>query len=89
MTEVYGVFEGGGVRGTALVGAVAAAEEQQITYRAVAGTSAGSIVASFIAAGYETDQMRTVLTETDFKQFQDPVSPAIRVSVLRWRSAFR
>lgn len=48
--EVYGVFEGGGVRGTALVGAVAAAEKKGIGFRAVAGTSAGAIVASLIAA---------------------------------------
>jgi len=42
MPEVYNVFEGGGVRGTALVGAVAAAEEMGIQFRAVAGSSAGA-----------------------------------------------
>jgi NTE family protein len=72
--EVYGVFEGGGVRGTALVGAIAAAEKKGIGFRAVAGTSAGAIVASLIAAGYKAEEMRTLLTETDFKKFMDPVS---------------
>jgi NTE family protein len=72
--EVYGVFEGGGVRGTALVGAVAAAEKEGIGFRAVAGTSAGAIVASLIAAGYKAEEMRALLTETDFKKFMDPVS---------------
>ena len=57
MTEVYGVFEGGGVRGTALVGGVAAAEEHGITFRAVAGTSAGAIVASLVAVGYNASEM--------------------------------
>jgi NTE family protein len=72
--EVYGVFEGGGVRGTALVGAVAAAEKEGVGFRAVAGTSAGAIVASLIAAGYKAEEMRALLTETDFKKFMDPVS---------------
>ena len=75
MPEVYGVFEGGGVRGSALVGAVAAAEELGLTFRAVAGTSAGAIVAALLAAGYDAAEMRTLLTETDFKTFKDPVSP--------------
>ncbi len=74
MIEVYGVFEGGGVRGTALVGAVAAAEKKGIGFRSVAGTSAGAIVASLIAAGYKAEEMRALLTETDFKKFMDPVS---------------
>ena len=74
MTEVYGVFEGGGVRGSALVGAVAAAEEQGIKFRAVAGTSAGAIVASLIAAGYTADEMQVLLAETDLRRFKDPFS---------------
>jgi NTE family protein len=81
MAEVYGVFEGGGVRGTALVGAVAAVEERHITFRAVAGTSAGAIVAALVAAGYNASEMCMLLTRTDFRDFQDPIS---RVPVL-WR----
>lgn len=57
MAEVYGVFEGGGVRGTALVGAVAAVEERHMTFRAVAGTSAGAIVAALVAAGYNAESI--------------------------------
>src|SRR5262245_28418612 len=86
LMEVYGVFEGGGVRGTALVGAVAAAEKKGIGFRAVAGTSAGAIVASLIAAGYKAEEMRALLTETDFKKFMDPVS---RVPLLRRYAAWR
>jgi len=86
VTEVYGVFEGGGVRGTALVGAVAAAEKKGIGFRAVAGTSAGAIVASLIAAGYKAEEMRTLLTGTDFKTFMDPVS---RIPLWRRYAAWR
>jgi NTE family protein len=68
-TEAYGVFEGGGVKGTALVGALKAAEERGIIFRAVAGTSAGSIVASLHAAGYSADELYKILIEKDFKDF--------------------
>jgi NTE family protein len=86
MPEVYGVFEGGGVRGTALVGAVAAAEKQGITFRAVAGTSAGSIVAALLAAGYNAEQMHTLLMEKDFRQFKDPIGfPGCRRALTWWK----
>ena len=86
MPEAYGVFEGGGVRGTALVGAVAAAEERGITFRAVAGTSAGAIVAAALAAGYNASEMRTLLTEKNFQDFMDPVSVfGLRKLLAYWR----
>lgn len=72
--EAYGVFEGGGVKGIALVGALKAAEELGFTFRAVAGTSAGAIVASLVAAGYKADELRSILTEKNFKDFMDPVA---------------
>ena len=48
--KVYGVFEGGGVKGTGLVGAVEVTEQQGYEFSNVAGTSAGAIVASFLAS---------------------------------------
>jgi len=44
--KVNGVFEGGGVKGISLVGAVRAAELNGIRFHHVAGTSSGSIIAS-------------------------------------------
>jgi NTE family protein len=52
MTQAYGVFEGGGVKGIALVGALARAESLGVKFAGHAGTSAGAIVASLAAAGY-------------------------------------
>jgi len=49
--KVNAVFEGGGVRAIALVGAIAEAERQGIKIHRVAGTSSGAIVASLLAAG--------------------------------------
>ena len=50
--DVFGIFEGGGAKGLAHVGALKAAEERQVRFRGVAGTSAGSIIAGLIAVGY-------------------------------------
>ena len=50
--EAFGIFEGGGARGYAHVGALQAAEERGIRFVGVAGTSIGAIVAALIAAGY-------------------------------------
>lgn len=65
------VFEGGGVKGTGLVGAVAYAESLGYTWENVAGTSAGAIVASLIAAGYSGLELKTVLEELDYNRFKD------------------
>ena len=46
------VFEGGGVKGIGLAGALATLEERGYQPQNVAGTSAGAINASLLAAGY-------------------------------------
>jgi NTE family protein len=50
--HIFGIFEGGGAKGVAHVGAFAAAEELGLRFAGVAGTSAGAIVATLIAAGF-------------------------------------
>lgn len=50
-------LSGGGVRGAAHIGAIKALEENGIKIDAIAGTSAGSIVASLLGMGYTTDEM--------------------------------
>jgi NTE family protein len=67
-----GVFEGGGVKGIAFVGALEAARDHGIKrWENVAGTSAGAIIASLLAVGYEPDQMRKILESTDYAKFAD------------------
>ena len=70
--KVDAVFEGGGVKGIGLVGAVVATEEQGYQFVNVAGTSAGAIVASLVAAGYSGPEMRQILQELDYNRFKDP-----------------
>ena len=65
------VFEGGGVKGIGFVGAVAVAEKQGLTWQNVAGTSAGAIVATLIAAGYTAKEMREILSNLDYNNFKD------------------
>lgn len=56
--EIHGVFEGGGIRGLALAGAAAAVMDSGYSFDRVAGTSAGALVASLIAAGYTAQEIR-------------------------------
>ena len=65
------VFEGGGVKGIGLVGALATAEEKGYRWVNVAGTSAGAIVAALVAAGYSAAELKEVLTELEYKRFKD------------------
>jgi len=65
------VFEGGGVKGIGLVGAVAVAEERGYRWVNVAGTSAGAIVAALIAAGYRAGEIKNIMAELDYNRFKD------------------
>ncbi len=66
------VFEGGGVKGIGLVGAVAVAEERGYQWVNVAGTSAGAIVAALLAAGYTAPELKGVMDELDYNKLKDP-----------------
>ena len=55
--DAYGIFEGGGAKGLAHVGALSSAESRGIKFRGVAGASAGAIVASLISAGYRSEDL--------------------------------
>ncbi|WP_167880538.1 patatin-like phospholipase family protein [Nocardioides guangzhouensis] len=63
------VLEGGGVKGAGLAGAVGVLARDHDFHR-VAGTSAGAIVAAFVAAG-RTHDLERLTIDTDFAQFLD------------------
>jgi NTE family protein len=67
--KVNAVFEGGGVKAIALVGALKAAEERGMTFQGLAGTSSGAIISSLLAAGYTADEMKEMILEAPFKSF--------------------
>ncbi len=60
------VFEGGGVRALGLAGALQVAEERGYQWNRLAGTSAGAIVASLLAAGYRGEEITKMMLEEDF-----------------------
>lgn len=76
------VLEGGGLRGVALVGAVAALAEAltqkykdtYISY--LAGTSAGALVATFLGAGYTPAEIASILGGPEFAKVADPAGPS-------------
>lgn len=55
--DAFGIFEGGGAKGIAHIGALKAAEERKVQFIGVAGASAGAIVAALVAAGYTADKL--------------------------------
>ncbi len=57
------VFEGGGAKGSAFAGALAALDEQGHTIRRVIGTSAGAITAVLVAAGYPAAEILALVRE--------------------------
>lgn len=74
MADADLVLEGGGVKGAGLAGAITAlvGAAEPYAFHRVAGTSAGAIVASMLAAGYDAAEMKVILTDLDFSQFEDP-----------------
>ena len=68
-----GVFEGGGVKGIAFAGAIAAAERDAGVEEWVnlAGTSAGSIVAALLTAGYRAADLQQILHRAEYPRFAD------------------
>ncbi len=71
MPKADAVFEGGGVKGIGLVGALAVAESKGYTWENVAGTSAGAIVAALVAAGYKAPELKRILSTLDYNRFKD------------------
>lgn len=55
--DAYGIFQGGGAKGYAHIGALKAAEGRGIRFIRIAGTSAGAIIATLAAAGYAADEL--------------------------------
>ncbi|ETT47845.1 MULTISPECIES: patatin-like phospholipase family protein [Paenibacillus] len=60
------VFEGGGVKGIAFVGAIEVMEARGYTWNKIAGTSAGAIVATLLACGYNSAEIRNLMSSLDY-----------------------
>jgi NTE family protein len=68
------VFEGGGVKGIGLAGAYRELSDSGYEPGCVAGTSAGAIMASLVAAGYTGAEVQEIVLDKqkmDFTKFED------------------
>ncbi|MFD2630808.1 patatin-like phospholipase family protein [Oceanobacillus kapialis] len=70
--KIDGVFSGGGVKAYAFLGVLEVLNKHELKLERVAGTSAGAIVASFLAAGFNVKDIQEKLDQLDLKAFQDP-----------------
>ncbi|MDX8344811.1 patatin-like phospholipase family protein [Rossellomorea sp. YZS02] len=81
--DIDGVFSGGGIKGLALIGAYQAIEEKGYTFKRLAGTSAGAVIAAFIAAGYSSRELLDIMDDVDFKKLLDS-NAIIPLPILKW-----
>jgi NTE family protein len=61
------VLGGGGARGAAHIGVLKVLEREHIPVSHIAGTSMGSIVGAFYAAGYSPDEIETIITSVNWR----------------------
>ena len=74
------VFEGGGVKGIAYVGALEVLDREGILkdIKRVAGTSAGAMIAVLVGLGFSAEELRKILWDIDFNNFMDDTWGVIR-----------
>ncbi len=68
-------FGGGGTRGFSHLGAIKAFEEFGIKFDYISGTSAGSLVGAFYAAGYSYKQMYNIIKDIKEKDIRKNIIP--------------
>lgn len=86
--KIDAVFSGGGVKAFAFLGALEVFEKKNYQIERVAGTSAGAILASFLAAGYTTKEIRDIFYNLDLRIFLDPPFYAKKYSPLQLLSLY-
>ncbi len=80
------VLSGGGARGIAHLGVVKALQEEGIEFSAVSGTSAGSIIGTFLCKGFTPDDIFDIINKTSFLR---KIKPAFfKRGLIDW-SSFR
>ncbi len=85
---IDGVFSGGGIKGFAYVGAMQVLDEKGFHFKRVAGTSAGAILACFLAAGYNASEIEELLDELDLKSLLDPPKFARNLPIIKWLNLY-
>lgn len=84
MMRIDVVFSGGGVKAYAYLGVLESLKEHNFEIVRVAGTSAGAIISSFIAAGFTAEEMDTMMEELDIDLFMDPPLLTKYIPFTKW-----
>lgn len=82
--KIDGVFSGGGVKAFALIGTLQSLDEHDLAFERVAGTSAGAIMASFIAAGYKIEEIDRLIQDLTIQKLLDPPKFSTIIPYTKW-----
>lgn len=82
--RIDGVFSGGGIKGFALIGAYQAIEQRGYKFERLAGTSAGSILSAFIAAGYTSEEILKMMEDVNLKRLLDERASILPFKFMKW-----
>lgn len=85
---IDGVFSGGGVKAFAFVGALDVLERAGYRFQRLAGTSAGSIVAALLAAGYTSKEIHTHMEAMQPAIFLDQKQSLFRLPFVKWLTLY-
>ncbi|MBO1004283.1 patatin-like phospholipase family protein [Pseudogracilibacillus auburnensis] len=78
------VFSGGGVKAFSFIGALQSIYDKKISIERVAGTSAGAIIASLIAADYKVEEINQLFQHINLKKFLDPPFLSEKIPFSKW-----
>mgnify|MGYP001946485651 CR=1 FL=1 len=82
--KIDAVFSGGGIKGYAFLGTMASLEKKGFSIERVAGTSAGAIFASLLAAGYHYQDLEKILDDLDLQNLLDPPRITNYIPFSKW-----
>ncbi|QKY69311.1 patatin-like phospholipase family protein [Lentibacillus sp. CBA3610] len=82
--KIDGVFSGGGIKAYALLGALHRISEHNHSFERLAGSSAGAIMAAFLSAGYQIDEIDEMMQELDTEQLLDPPKWTTLIPFSKW-----
>lgn len=81
---IFAIFEGGGAKGVAHVGALRAAEDNGLEIVGVAGASAGALVAVMVAIGLEADDIMSATDPDDHILERFGTTPTALLGLSEW-----
>ncbi|GGK02597.1 hypothetical protein GCM10007063_26150 [Lentibacillus kapialis] len=86
--KIDGVFSGGGVKAYAFLGALKQVYDHDHSIVRVAGSSAGAIIAAFVASGYQFSEIDELIQELDTKKLMDPPKWTTFIPFSKWANLY-